>query len=243
MGTKITQLPPVATPTGSDELPISQDDGMGGRNTYKSTLDQIKDYVKNTGGGTGTVTSVGVSSTDGSIDVFGSPIVGSGTILLTISSVGLDKLDDGGATGGHVLTYNGSTSTWVASAVPEELPTTALSGQVLSYDGSTSTWVASSIPIQDFTVSLSSNGYQKLPSGLIMQWGSGYAPQNDISVVNFPLIFPNECFNVVTVGKLSNITVGANGQTAINVISTSVNSFTAANDDALQYFFWQAIGY
>lgn len=47
------------------------------------------------------------------------------------------------ATNGQVLTYNGSTTTWVASAVPKELPSTALSGQVLSYDGSTSTWIAS----------------------------------------------------------------------------------------------------
>lgn len=50
-----------------------------------------------------------------------------------------------GATGGQVLTYNGSTTTWVASAVPKELPQTALSGQVLTYNGSTSTWVASAV--------------------------------------------------------------------------------------------------
>jgi hypothetical protein len=143
MGTKITALPQVVNTVGTDELPISQDDGSGGRITYKATLDQVKNYVKNTGGGTGSVTSVSVSSTDGSISVFGSPIVGAGTITVNVSSVGLDKLDDGGATSGQVLTYNGSTTTWVASAVPKELPQTALSGQVLTYNGSTSTWVAS----------------------------------------------------------------------------------------------------
>ena len=144
MGTKITALPQVTSPTGTDELAISQDNGLGGRTTYKTTLDQVKNYVKNTGGGTGSVTSVGVNSTDESISVFGSPVVGAGTITLNISSVGLDKLKSGGATAGQVLTYNGSTSTWVASAVPKELPQTALSGQVLTYNGSTSTWVASS---------------------------------------------------------------------------------------------------
>jgi microcystin-dependent protein len=109
MGTKITVLPPVATPTGSDELPISQFDGISGRDTYKATLDQIKNYI---GSGNGSVNSVSVSSTDGSIGVFGSPITSTGTISLTVSSVGLDKLDDGGATGGEVLTYNGSISAW-----------------------------------------------------------------------------------------------------------------------------------
>ena len=146
MGTKITALPQVVNTVGTDELPISQDDGSGGRITYKATLDQVKNYVKNSGGGSGSVTSVGVNSTDGSISVFGSPIVGAGTITVNVSSVGLAKLDDGGAIGGQVLTYNGSTSTWVASAVPKELPQTALSGQVLTYNGSTSTWVASAVP-------------------------------------------------------------------------------------------------
>lgn len=112
MGTKITALPQVVTPVGTDELPISQDTGSGSRITYKATLDQIKDYVKTTGGGTGTITSVGITSTDGSIEVFNSPITSSGTISLTISSVGLDKLDDGGATGGEVLTYNASSKEW-----------------------------------------------------------------------------------------------------------------------------------
>ena len=109
MGTKINALPPVITPVGADELPISQATGLTGRTTYKATLDQLKGYM---GSGTGSVTNVGVNSTDGSIGVFGSPIVAAGTISLTISSVGLDKLDDGGATGGEVLTYNASTGEW-----------------------------------------------------------------------------------------------------------------------------------
>jgi microcystin-dependent protein len=110
MGTRITVLPQVATPTGSDELPISQDDGVGGRTTYKATLDQIKGYVGSDG--SGSVSNVSIDSTDGSVGVFGSPITSSGTISLTVSSVALNKLDDGGATGGEVLTYNGTTSAW-----------------------------------------------------------------------------------------------------------------------------------
>ena len=112
MGTKITALPQVVTPVGADELPISQDTGSGSRTTYKATLDQLKDYIKTAGEGTGTITSIGITSTDGSIGVFNSPVTSSGTISLTISSVGLNKLDDGGATGGEVLTYNASTGEW-----------------------------------------------------------------------------------------------------------------------------------
>ena len=114
MGTKITALPRVVTPVGTDELPISQDTGLGSRITYKATLDQVKTFL----GSSGSVTNVNINSTDGSIDVFGSPITNGGTITVNISSVKLDKLDDGGAIGGDILTFNQYTSTWGAGRIP-----------------------------------------------------------------------------------------------------------------------------
>jgi hypothetical protein len=246
MGTKITNLPQVATPTGSDELPISQDNGVGGRDTYKATLDQIKNYVKSTGGTTGTVTSVELSSTDGSIDIFGSPIVDSGTILLTISSVGLDKLKDGGATNGEVLTYDGSTSTWTASGIPKELPQTASNGDILTYDSSTSTWVASGLSAQGFNVSLSSNGYQKLPSGLIMQWGvlSSVSLDQTWHLVNLPITFPNQIFNASA--TLSYDTI-VNGSIGTIIKELTLSSFSIAGDHSTDTttgdIYWQAIGF
>jgi hypothetical protein len=62
------------------------------------------------------------------------------------------------ATGGHVLTYNGSTNTWVASAAPTapsnfiEKPASATGGQVLTYNGTTSTWVASAAPNSSLSI-------------------------------------------------------------------------------------------
>lgn len=38
-------------------------------------------------------------------------------------------------------------------------------------------------------------GYQKLPSGIIVQWGSGLF--GDASVITFPTAFPTACVNVV----------------------------------------------
>lgn len=44
------------------------------------------------------------------------------------------------------------------------------------------------------------NGYQKLPNGLIIQWGISEAIGIDSQVtVNFPIPFPNACFIVVAV--------------------------------------------
>ncbi|MCC8467105.1 gp53-like domain-containing protein [Photorhabdus bodei] len=51
-----------------------------------------------------------------------------------------------------------------------------------------------------FTASLIQNGWQKLPSGLIEMWGiaqiDGYGSYTSGYLNNFPIPFPNKCFNV-----------------------------------------------
>ena len=54
---------------------------------------------------------------------------------------------------------------------------------------------ANQIPdMGSFTLSVSGTGYQKLPSGFILQWGSIGAPgiAQDV-VTHFPIAFPNRC--------------------------------------------------
>ncbi|MCM2952701.1 phage tail protein [Escherichia coli] len=58
---------------------------------------------------------------------------------------------------------------------------------------------ASQIPdMGSFTLSVSGTGYQKLPSGFILQWGSIGAPgiAQDV-VTHFPIAFPNRCLRVL----------------------------------------------
>jgi hypothetical protein len=45
MGTHFSDLTPIPTPTGDDIIPISQLDNTNNRNTYKITLNQIKDFT------------------------------------------------------------------------------------------------------------------------------------------------------------------------------------------------------
>ena len=40
------------------------------------------------------------------------------------------------------------------------------------------------------------NGYQKLPNGLILQWGTGTAVAGGNSTVTFPIAFPTACLMV-----------------------------------------------
>ena len=65
----------------------------------------------------GTVNSVALSS-DGSLEVKGSPITAAGTIGISISSINLNKLSRSGATPGQAIRWDGSTNTWVPSALP-----------------------------------------------------------------------------------------------------------------------------
>ena len=172
MGTKITALPPVITPVGTDELPISQDTGSGSRITYKATLDQLKNYV---GNGTGSVTNIGVNSPDTSIEVYGSPITSSGTISLTINSVALDKLDDGGAADGEVLTYNASTNEWEPS-IAGSSGSSGIRPNILVGDGGTT------YTLTDFTNDIASNY-------LVFVGGVAQRPTTDFTISGSSIIF------------------------------------------------------
>lgn len=51
-------------------------------------------------------------------------------------------------------------------------------------------------------VSFGTNGYQKLPGGLIIQWGSGLLTSG--GTVSFPITFPNDCVSVQVTPDSSN---------------------------------------
>lgn len=70
----------------------------------------------------------------------------------------------------------------------------------------------------DFGSSIATSGYQKLPSGLIIQWSNaGVIPNN--STINFPIAFPNHVFNV------SPLEAGA-GQSSTAFLRTPQNEWS-----------------
>lgn len=86
---------------------------------------------------------------------------------------------------------------------------------------------------------LATNGYQILPGGLILQWGSSNAmPLPNGSTVTFPISFPTVCVNIVTGDK----TTGNLFYSGVDSItSTSFKLYTShAFSDNL---YWFAIGY
>jgi hypothetical protein len=95
----------------------------------------------------------------------------------------------------------------------------------------------SGVVIGDFTgsnQSLAASGYQKLPGGLIMQWGT-HTPGggNTTNTVTFPIAFPTACLNVV-IGS----TVGTT--TAIGDEGTSVNATALTTTQFAYYYAWDS---
>jgi len=89
-----------------------------------------------------------------------------------------------------------------------------------------------------FSNSLTTNGYQKLPSGLIMQWGNSAVNPTTSLAILFPITFPTACLNV-TLGdnKSTGIeSMGFFGQTTTGLtLRNEAGSARSANYLAIGY--------
>lgn len=86
---------------------------------------------------------------------------------------------------------------------------------------------------------LSGNGYQKLPGGLILQWGLYTGSSSADVTVTFPLTFPTGCLAILTARGYT-AGSGTIGYGAGIYISTSQAKFR--NSDTGQGYFYIAIG-
>jgi hypothetical protein len=84
-------------------------------------------------------------------------------------------------------------------------------GQVLKSNGDAPPSFASLSSLTDFDKSLSANGYQKLPGGLIIQWGSFTSNVDDEQTVTFPITFPTACYAVTSTisGTVANVSTSS----------------------------------
>lgn len=85
--------------------------------------------------------------------------------------------------------------------------------------------------------SLTGNGYVKLPSGLIIQWGNSVINTSD-TTITFPISFANGCFAVIpncrNVSSFYAVRVG-------NI--ANANFVAAQNSATAQSLQWIAVGY
>lgn len=95
-----------------------------------------------------------------------------------------------------------------------------------------------------------SNGYQRLPSGLIIQWGAVTAtvPGETPTAYSFPMTFPHACLNVTATGRyngnLQDMFVGMSLDTAPTTSGFTVYAINPNSPyPSLPGFYWFAIGY
>ena len=92
----------------------------------------------------------------------------------------------------------------------------------------------------EFGSSLAANGYQKLPSGLIIQWGQTATIPQGANVITLPIAFISANLAVV----ITATAVGGTAQSHDSVTSRGLTSFTLANAASISNpFNWIAIGY
>lgn len=93
----------------------------------------------------------------------------------------------------------------------------------------------------DFTGILNGNGFQKLPSGLIIQWGTITNVQNSVpNVITFPVAFPNAGFSFIATqygggGTYTNFKTDVASKTGTNLWINSIATGMVFN--------WIAIGW
>lgn len=91
------------------------------------------------------------------------------------------------------------------------------------------------------------DGYEILPSGLILQWGYS-SGVDELRTVVFPIPFTTGCLNIQTTNRQTEF--GANGDAGFHIYSISKASFQVLlqvyeniGAGSLNGFYWSAIGY
>ena len=96
--------------------------------------------------------------------------------------------------------------------------------------------------LQGANQSLSSNGYQKLPGGMIIQWGNVALLSTQTLAVSLPLTFPTAA--LVGVGTSNEAGTSGAAQASVNVTAFSTTTITVNNTGAAAMTArWIAIGY
>jgi len=91
--------------------------------------------------------------------------------------------------------------------------------------------------LQGANQSLTTSGYQKLPGGLILQWGT-YTTVDP--TINFPITFPNVALGVTT---SDNNTTNTSNNTKVTALSTSSFTLDTSGTHAGIGVFWFALGH
>lgn len=192
-----------------------------------------------------------------------SPAGGAGNLIISFGQTGpithtlppCAQMPNGGAIsffngGGYNVTIVPSQGDGINLSTYAQSSVVLKPGDTLSLSPTSSTWNvyggSAQLPFAPgFGSSINSIGYQKLPSGLIIQWGANVAGSTSAGAqVNFPIAFPNACLQVVA--SDSGLNVFSYGTTNYSVIGFALIGGSPNNGSAVYATGaarWIAIGF
>lgn len=161
-------------------------------------------------------------------------IINSGTGIVTLQRAGADEIDSG-------------PSLVTSIAIP---PNTSL--KIVRAQSAT-VWHLAGISAQamesTMAASLTSNGWQRLPSGLLMQWGSVSGEYGDggtaVDTFSFPIAYPTACLQMVGIEAGSTDIINE-GHFGLTPLSTTQFRIWAFKDTALDLNYtarWFSVGH
>lgn len=95
--------------------------------------------------------------------------------------------------------------------------------------------------LDGFTRSLGASGYQKLPSGLTMQWGFELIGGATTKSVTFPTAFSSAVYSIQLTARRDNNPGGVSDTPSVNALPTT-SGFVASTPSAQLGFYWFAVG-
>lgn len=219
------------------------------------------EFVRRALGSNASTTSYSANATLTAADV-GKLVVCSASGGFTLTLPAASAVQDGGAIeifngAGSAITVQraGTNTIWVDTNGYTKTSMTVGSGDTLRViSNGSSGWILADCSVAAtysalFSASFVQNGYQKMPSGLIIQWGQ-VTPNatGGATAFSFPIAFPNNCLSMAC--TLATLT-GSGQQTTDVVLANNSNNTTfvaysynangfAQNARALKYI---AVGY
>ena len=159
--------------------------------------------------------------------------------LPTMSSVPVGATITFRNTSGTDATIKAAATEQIAPAgSPSANEITIKSGEIITFVNNKTSWyvISCGFGSDSFTVSKGIHGYQRLPSGLIIQWGTN-GTSTDGATSTFPISFPTACLSMVatTDNPTSNFSI------ATQILSTS--QFKLTSESLTPAARWIAIGY
>lgn len=254
VGTNNQQIATTAFVTNIDNINVklTGDQTIGGIKTFSS-------HIKATTVGNDIEDAALVVLGDGLADTinpsiaFQQPGLFGGKIVLTAEG-NFSFLGEGGGKGIVVANLNGSATTvnngvyTIGSQTIGGVKTFSSSPVVPTPTAETQAvnkaYVDAKIALLNFTglnQSLLANGYQKLPGGVIIQWGS-FEPSASSTNVSFPTAFPSVCQIVMLNQLVTGDTGGVDSVPCLSQVPTRT-SFVTSQPSSRDKVYWFAVGY